>query len=94
MLSFYAFITALFSSLLMVPFLRHWALERGTLDQPDARKQHTMAMPRLGGIAIFLSFLFSSLVFVPISDCARGILAGSLIIFITGLVDDLCGWCN
>ena len=91
MLSFYTFMTALFTSLLMVPFLRRWALERGELDQPDQRKQHTMPMPRLGGIAIFLSFLFSAIVFVPISNCTRGILAGGLIIFVTGLLDDMRG---
>jgi len=89
--SFYTFMTALFASLLMVPFLRRWALERGELDQPDERKQHTVPMPRLGGVAIFLSFLFSAIVFVPISNCTRGILAGGLIIFVTGLIDDLHG---
>ena len=91
MQSFYTFITALFTSLLMVPFLRRWALERGELDQPDERKQHTVPMPRLGGIAIFLSFLFSAIIFVPISHCTRGILAGGLIIFVTGLIDDMRG---
>ena len=91
MLSFYTFMTALFTSLLMVPFLRRWALERGDLDQPDERKQHTVPMPRLGGIAIFLSFLFSAIIFVPIGHCTRGILAGGLVIFVTGLIDDIRG---
>lgn len=91
MLSFYTFMTALFTSLLMVPFLRRWALERGQLDQPDARKQHTVPMPRLGGIAIFLSFLFSAIIFVPVVHCTRGILAGGLVIFVTGLIDDMRG---
>ena len=47
--------------------------------------------PRLGGIAIFLAFLFSAIVFVPISDTVRGILAGTLVIFATGVMDDLNG---
>ncbi len=83
--------TALFAALIMVPFLRRWALEQGSVDAPDARKVHTTPMPRLGGIAIFLSFLFSSIVYAPFDNGVRGILAGALIIFATGLVDDLSG---
>ena len=80
---FYAFMTALFAALIMVPFLRRWALEQGNVDAPDERKVHDLPMPRLGGIAIFLSFLFSSIVYVPFDDATRGILAGALIIFAT-----------
>ena len=92
LIHFYTFMTALFASLVMVPFLRRWALEQGNVDQPDgARKQHAVAMPRLGGISIFLSFLFSAIVFAPIDDFVRGMLAGGLVIFATGLIDDLSG---
>jgi UDP-GlcNAc:undecaprenyl-phosphate GlcNAc-1-phosphate transferase len=86
---FYTFMTALAGALLMVPFLRSWALSRGDLDLPDARKVHETPMPRLGGIAIYLSFLFAAIVFVPFTDPVRGLLAGGLVIFVTGLVDDL-----
>lgn len=87
----YVFITALFSSLLMVPLLRHWALSRGEVDTPDARKVHSAPIPRLGGIAICMAFLFSLLVYVDLTREIRGILAGTLVIFFTGLVDDLHG---
>jgi len=85
------FITALFSSLALVPVLRRWALSTGTVDQPDERKIHNRAIPRLGGIAIFLSFLFSMLVFVDASKEIRGVMAGGLVVFVTGLIDDLYG---
>ncbi|MDT8441718.1 MAG: MraY family glycosyltransferase [Desulfuromonadales bacterium] len=88
---FYTFMTSLFAALLMVPFLRLWALEQGRVDAPDARKVHTVAMPRLGGIAIFLAFLFAVIIFLPIDTTIRGILAGTLVIFATGVVDDLHG---
>jgi UDP-GlcNAc:undecaprenyl-phosphate GlcNAc-1-phosphate transferase len=88
---FYSFTSALFAALIMVPFLRQWALDRGDLDQPDERRQHAAPTPRLGGVAIFLAFLFSAIVFAPVSDAVRGILAGALIIFATGVVDDLNG---
>jgi UDP-GlcNAc:undecaprenyl-phosphate GlcNAc-1-phosphate transferase len=88
---FYSFMTALFAALIMVPFLRQWALDKDTVDLPDARKVHESPMPRLGGIAIFLAFLFSAIIYLPINQGVRGILAGSLIVFATGVVDDLNG---
>lgn len=88
---FYAFMTALCAALIMVPFLRRWALDKGTVDIPDARKVHAAPTPRLGGIAIFLAFLFSALIFSPPSPVLRGLLAGALVVFATGLVDDLEG---
>jgi len=85
------FMTALFAALIMVPPLRRWALQSGNVDQPDARKVHSSAIPRIGGIAIFMSFLFSCLVFVDLVPPVRGILAGGLVIFCTGLIDDISG---
>lgn len=86
---FFIFVTALFASLTIVPFLRRWALERGEVDHPDGRKIHSRATPRLGGIAIFLAALFAMLVHVDPEPEVRGILAGGLVVFLTGLVDDL-----
>ncbi|OEU76542.1 MAG: hypothetical protein BA864_01725 [Desulfuromonadales bacterium C00003093] len=88
---FYTFLIALFSSLIMVPFLRRWAFEHGRVDIPDDRKIHENPTPRLGGVAIFLSLLLSCLTFVPMTEAVRGLLIGGLIIFVTGLIDDLVG---
>lgn len=88
---FYIFITALFTALLMVPFLRKWALAVDVVDNPDERKVHSEKIPRLGGVAIFMAFLFSMLVFAEMTQQLRGMLAGGLILFCTGLVDDLYG---
>ena len=82
---FYAFTTALCVALVIVPFLRRWAIEQGNLDLPDDRKVHAAAVPRLGGIAIFLAFMFSAFIFAPLSDTLRGILAGALIVFVLGM---------
>lgn len=87
----YVFMTALSVALIMVPFLRRWALTTGTVDIPDARKVHTTAVPRIGGIAIFMSFLFALLVYVDLQPALCGLLAGGLIVFFTGFVDDLHG---
>ncbi|TYO98340.1 UDP-GlcNAc:undecaprenyl-phosphate GlcNAc-1-phosphate transferase [Geothermobacter ehrlichii] len=92
MLSFYIFLTALFAALLAVPALRRWALGTGSLDLPDEeRKVHSQATPRLGGVAIFLAFLFAMLMFKEFNLQVRALMAGGLIIFVTGLADDLVG---
>lgn len=88
---FYAFLTALFAALLMVPAVHRWAREKGSVDHPDPRKVHTEPVPRLGGIAIFLACLLALLGFAPFNVAMRGILAGTLVVFVTGIADDLNG---
>lgn len=88
---FNAFFTALCAALVLVPFLRRWALDRHLVDLPDQRKLHDNAVPRLGGIAIFLAFLFAALIFTPVSVTLRGLTAGALVIFAIGIADDLNG---
>lgn len=85
----FIFMTSLTTALIMVPLLRKWALSVGAVDVPDARKIHTGLVPRNGGVAIFLAFLFALLVNSELEPASRGILTGALIIFITGFCDDL-----
>ena len=87
----YIFLIALFSSMIMVPFLMRWAFDTGAVDIPDTRKVHQKSIPRVGGVAICMGWLFSLLIYVDMSHEIRGILAGTLIVFFTGLVDDLYG---
>lgn len=89
MYNFYIFVTALFMSLIMVPAVRKWAFDSGAVDFPGERRVHSRAVARTGGVAIYIPFLFSILVYSDMNREVRGILAGSLIIFFTGLIDDL-----
>lgn len=89
--SLYIFIVALFTAMIMVPYLQRWAIDTGAVDIPDERKVHKRAIPRIGGVAICMAWLFSLLVYVDMAREVRGILAGSLIIFFTGFIDDLYG---
>jgi len=59
------------------------------MDEPDSRKVHTQPIPRLGGVGIFLAFMFSVLVHTEITLEIRAILVGGLVIFTTGLLDDI-----
>lgn len=52
-------------SLLLTPLVRLLAFKIGAVDSPNARRINTKVMPTAGGIAIFLSFVLSSLIFLP-----------------------------
>jgi UDP-GlcNAc:undecaprenyl-phosphate GlcNAc-1-phosphate transferase len=88
---FYILLSALFVVLILVPPITRLAVNLDKVDIPDARKIHSGKIPRLAGIAIFLAVLFSILLFCDITRPVRGFLAGGVIIFATGLYDDLIG---
>lgn len=86
---FHIFLTSLLTSLVLIPPISRLAVTIGIYDDNDDRKVHTGAIPRLGGIAIFFAVLFSVILFSEISLQVRGFLAGAVVIFLTGLTDDL-----
>ncbi|MEK7096725.1 MAG: MraY family glycosyltransferase [Patescibacteria group bacterium] len=49
---------------------------------------HVGIIPRAGGLPIYLSILFTSLIFLPISKIIFGILLASFFLIILGLLDD------
>ncbi len=57
---FAVFSLAVLISLLSTRRVMDWAKRRGWVDQPDAsRKFHVVAVPRIGGVAIYFSLLIS-----------------------------------
>ena len=104
MLRLYAFIivfnTALASALLIVPLARHFSMRFGVTSVPGGRRQERVAMPKLGGMVIFVGFTVAVVLaqFVPIerSDPYEifrlvGLVLGSAVIFALGLADDFYG---
>ncbi|MDD3898565.1 MAG: MraY family glycosyltransferase [Syntrophomonadaceae bacterium] len=81
--------TAALIAYFSVPLTIRIALRIGAIDEPDQRKVHQVAMPRVGGIAIFLAFLLSMLIFIPKSAQINGLIIGAVIIFTAGLLDDI-----
>lgn len=72
------------------PIVKSFAEKVGAMDVPgEARRVHDHPIPRMGGLAIFLGFLLSVLLFVPMSRPLEGILLGCVIIVATGAVDDV-----
>ncbi len=87
--NFYIIITSLVLSTILVPYVARLSVRIGGVDTPDERKVHIRATPRLGGIAIFSSLLFTVIFFCDINQQVKGFLAGAIVIFLTGLADDL-----
>jgi len=81
---------ALVLSFAATPAVKTFAHRVGAIDIPkDARKVHKFPIPRLGGLAIFIGFLISVILLVDITTQIRGILLGSVIIVVLGVIDDI-----
>lgn len=83
------FLMAGILSFLLSPVAKFVAHKIGAIDIPkDERRMHKEPIPRLGGLAVFLAFLATVLVLVPVDMELRGILLGSVIIVVLGMIDD------
>ena len=72
------------------PLVKNLAYKVGAVDVPkDNRRMHKTPIPRLGGLAIFLAFLFSVFLFADIDRQMQGILLGSVMIVVLGVMDDI-----
>jgi UDP-GlcNAc:undecaprenyl-phosphate GlcNAc-1-phosphate transferase len=97
------FISSLTLSLILTRYVRELAHARGWLEAPQLdRHVHTLPVPRIGGVAIYLAFtfvvVFALLVpkafgpsFLPPLKSIFALLGSSLLIFLLGLLDDLYG---
>lgn len=85
-----ALLVALVVSFLMTPVVKTFAYKVGAIDVPkDNRRMHKTPIPRLGGLAIFIGFMVSILLFANIDSEMKSILLGAVIIVVLGVVDDI-----
>ncbi len=85
-----ALIAATVISFAATPLVKKMAYKVGAIDVPkDNRRMHKVPIPRLGGLAIFLGFFLSVLLFAEIDRSTRGILIGAVMIVILGVLDDI-----
>lgn len=87
------FATAVIISTLLIPQIIRFSLKNGWVDVPDSRKIHLRSIPNLGGVAIFIGLFVASLFWYKYfkSTDFIFIVIGVLILFITGIVDDIKG---
>ena len=78
------------ASYLTTPMVKSLAVRVGAIDVPkDNRRMHKVPIPRMGGLAIFIAFLLSVLIFAKIDRQMQGILLGAVMIVILGVMDDI-----
>ena len=81
---------SLAATLVLTPVVRRLAITVGAVDVPkDSRRMHKKPIPTIGGLAIFIGFLVSVLLFTEIDTQMRGILMGSMILVVLGVIDDI-----
>ncbi len=86
---FLTLIVCFLISILITPLIKKLAFLIGATDRPNHRKVHQSIMPRLGGLAIFISFIIGMIIIRPENPYSLAILIGCLIIITTGFLDDL-----
>ncbi|MEE0740874.1 MAG: MraY family glycosyltransferase [Emergencia sp.] len=85
-----AFVTAFVLALVFSPIAIKIAPKIGAIDIPkDGRRMHTKAMPRFGGLAIFVGTTASLAIFGGNNDKIVPVIIGGTLIYILGVVDDL-----
>lgn len=94
------FAIALVLSLTLSPMMGRLGIRFGAIDTPDSRKVHSHPIPRIGGVAIFISFMAALIIISLFSTRVSNLLVidrqmlflflGAGICFTTGLIDDFC----
>lgn len=82
-------LTTFVASIILVPIFKKVAFHIGAVDEPNKRRLNKVAMPTIGGVAVFLSFLLGYMIFMNPSKEMNAILIASFIILLTGFIDDI-----
>jgi UDP-GlcNAc:undecaprenyl-phosphate GlcNAc-1-phosphate transferase len=77
-----SFFVAFIVTLLITPLVRKFAIVLGVVDQPGGRKIHTQPIAYLGGLAVFVGIMAG----------VFSVIFGLIVIFLTGVGDDMFGW--
>ena len=91
----WAFIVAVAVALVITPAVIRLAAATGAMDKPDKRKVHTVPIPRIGGLGIYIAFLVSVIVNIFFSNPSAevqkeiiGLIVSGTLIVLLGLIDD------
>lgn len=91
------FVSSFSLAVLFTPLAGRLGHRLGVVDRPGGRRGHKGEIPRLGGVAMFLAFVVAvgvgQALHIPTADEKEslrllGLLAGSVFLFVVGLIDD------
>lgn len=84
------FLISAIISFAITPLVKKFAIKMNAIDIPkDDRRIHKVPIPRMGGLAIFISFSLVSLYFSNFNKSVIGIVLGSTLLVIGGIIDDI-----
>ncbi|MCL6611465.1 MAG: undecaprenyl/decaprenyl-phosphate alpha-N-acetylglucosaminyl 1-phosphate transferase [Peptococcaceae bacterium] len=84
-------LAAFLLALALTPWVRSKAVSWGAVDLPNQRKVHRGAMPRLGGLAVYLAFIPAALASSSFKTPVLGLACGATLILLLGMADDIKG---
>jgi UDP-GlcNAc:undecaprenyl-phosphate GlcNAc-1-phosphate transferase len=84
----YGAAAALAIVLVLTPAVGRSARYLRLIDRPQEGERSRSAIPRLGGVALFLGILVPSLAFLPLGGELRGVVLGAAVATTVGAVDD------
>lgn len=75
----------------MIPIFIKLVKAINVLDQPDRRKIHSISTPSLGGIPIYIAFVFALVFALPFSTLSseKYFLGATFLVFLLGVRDDI-----
>ena len=85
----FLFTFAFLIAFLLTPVMRLAAARLKIVDLPDERKIHKKPMPKLGGLAIYISYVLVIFLNFDFSIELKGVIIGGTIILLIGLIDDI-----
>jgi len=88
-----SFFTALLLTYISIPAIIKVAEVKHLYDEPGGRKLHKSRIPTLGGLAIFVGYIFSMTFFTSFAVCnhLQFVVAAMIVVVFVGLQDDIIG---
>ncbi len=92
---FLSILVAFFFSIILTPIVRNFFIRRGWIENPVVKNKKThnataiSAVPRGGGIPIFIAIVFTCLLFLPLDKHLLGIIFAAFFSLIVGVWDDI-----
>jgi len=87
---FFSFLLAIGLSLYITPIVIEAALKYDIVDRPDGKlKNHKRPTAYMGGLAVYLAFLFTLALTFDFSSEVLGILLAASMVVMLGIIDDL-----
>jgi UDP-GlcNAc:undecaprenyl-phosphate GlcNAc-1-phosphate transferase len=87
----YAALAALVIVVVLTPAVGSAARYLRLIERPAEGERERPAVPRFGGLALFLGVIVPSVAFLPLGDGMRGVVLGAAVATTVGAVDDFRG---